>query len=126
MADLIHGDLSYKIIGILYKVYNILGPGFQEKYYQRAIAKVLQKEKIPFLEQVKVNFEINGVEIGKYYIDFVIDHRMVLEIKAKNFFSVKDVKQVLGYLKKSEIEVGLLIAFASESLKIKRILRGLK
>jgi GxxExxY protein len=124
MVDLIHGELSYKIIGILYKVYNTLGPGFQEKYYQRAIAKVFEKENIHFLEQVKVNFDINGVQIGRYFIDFVVDHRIVLEIKSKNSFSVRDIKQVLGYLKKSRIEVGILAAFSSEGLKIKRILRG--
>ena len=124
MGNLIHEELSYKIIGVLYKVYNILGPGFQEKYYQRAIKKVLEKENIPFFEQVRVNFDINGVEIGKYYIDFVIDHKIVLEIKSKNYFSIKDIKQVLGYLKKAKIEVGLLIAFSTEGLKIKRILRG--
>jgi len=124
MGELIHGELTYKIIGILYKVYNILGPGLQEKYYQKAIAKVFQKEGMPFLEQVKINLDLNGVNLGRYYIDFVVDHKIVVEIKVKNFFSIKDIKQVLGYLKKSRIEVGLLIAFTTEGLKIKRILRG--
>ena len=125
MVELIDGDLSYRIIGVLYKIYNTIGPGFQEKYYQRAIKKVLEKESIPFLEQIKVDFDFNGINIGRYYIDFVIDHRMVLEIKAKNFFSIKDIKQVLGYLKKSQIKVGLLVGFTSDGIKIKRILRGI-
>jgi GxxExxY protein len=125
MVDLIHGELSYKVIGILYQVYNVIGPGFQEKYYQKAIAKVFEKKGVPFLEQVKVNLDINGVMIGRYYIDFVVDQRIVLEIKSKSSFSLKDIKQVLGYLKKSRLEVGLLAAFSSEGLKIKRILRGL-
>lgn len=124
MGKLIHEDLSYKIIGILYNIYNTIGPGFQEKYYQKAIRKMLEKEKIPFLEQVKVEFDLNGVSIGRYYIDFVVDHRIVLEIKSKSFFSRKDIKQVLGYLKKSRIEVGLLIGFSTEGLKIKRLIRG--
>jgi GxxExxY protein len=124
MEKLIYGELSYKVIGILYKVFNILGPGLQEKYYQKAIAKVFQKEGIPFLEQIKINLDLNGIKIGRYYIDFVIDHKIVLEIKVKNFFPIKDIKQVLGYLKKSGIKVGLLIAFTTEGLKIKRVLRG--
>jgi GxxExxY protein len=124
MGELIHGELSYRIIGALYDVYNILGPGFQEKYYQKALSKVLKKENIPFLEQVKVDLEYNGITLGKYYIDFVVDHKIVLELKAKSFFSLKDIKQVLGYLKRSRIEVGLLVAFSSEGIKIKRILRG--
>jgi GxxExxY protein len=124
MAELIHGELSYKIIRILYKIYNTIGPGLQEKYYQRAIAQVFDKEGIPFLEQVKVSLDINGLKVGRYFLDFVIDHRLVLEIKSKHFFSLRDIKQVLGYLKKSRIEVGLLVAFSSEGLKIKRLLRG--
>lgn len=124
MMELIYGELSHKIIGILFKVYNIIGPGFQEKYYQRAISKVLEKEGMPFLEQVKVTMDYGGLSIGRYFIDYVIDHKIVLEIKAKSFFSLKDIKQVLGYLKKSRIEVGILAAFTSEGVKIKRILKG--
>jgi len=124
MVDLIYGELSYKLIGILYRIYNTLGPGFQEKYYQRAISKVLARERITFDEQVKVNLEMNGIKIGRYYIDFVIDNHIVLEIKSKNFFSLKDIKQVLGYLKKTGLEVGILSAFTSDGIKIKRILKG--
>jgi len=124
MEGLIHGELSYKIIGILYRIYNTIGSGMQEKYYQKAIAKVFKKEKVPFIEQLKVDIDFDGVKIGRYYIDFVVDHRIVVEIKSKNFFSIKDIKQVLGYLKKSGIEVGLLVGFTADGLKIKRILRG--
>jgi GxxExxY protein len=121
---LICGDLTYKIIGILYGVYNTIGPGFQEKYYQRAIKKMLEKEKLSFLEQVRVEFEWNGTNLGRYYIDFVVENKVVLEIKAKSFFSHKDVRQVLAYLKKTKIEVGLLATFSGEGIKVKRILKG--
>ncbi len=124
MVEFIHGDLSYRIIGVLYKIYNAMGSGFQEKYYQKAIRKVFEKEKIPFLEQVRMDININGTNIGRYYLDFVIDHKIALEIKAKSFFSQKDIRQLLGYLKRSGLEVGLLTAFSSDGLKIKRILRG--
>jgi GxxExxY protein len=124
MVDLIYGELSYRVIGILYKIYNAMGAGFQEKYYQRAVRKVLEKEGLPFLEQVRMDIDIEGAQIGRYYIDFVIDHKIALEIKAKSFFSQRDIRQILGYLKKSGLEVGLLAAFSSEGLKIKRLLRG--
>jgi GxxExxY protein len=122
--ELMHAGLTYKIIGILYKVYNTMGPGFQEKYYQRALRKVFTGEGIPFAEQVKVNLDMEGINIGKYYMDFVIDQKVVLEIKSKSFFSHKDIRQVLAYLKASKIEVGILAAFSSEQMKIKRIIRG--
>jgi GxxExxY protein len=124
MVEFIHGELSYRVIGILYKIYNTMGSGFQEKYYQKAIRKVLEKERIPFLEQVRMDIDVEGANIGRYYIDFVVDHKIALEIKAKSFFSQRDIRQLLGYLKKSGLEVGLLAAFSSEGLKIKRLLRG--
>lgn len=124
MKKLIHEDLSYKLIGVLYDVYNVLGSGFQEKYYQKAIGRVLEKKGIRYFEQVKAEINLYGVSIGRYYIDFIIDDKIVLEIKSKSFFSQRDIKQLLGYLKKTEIQVGILAAFTSEGVKIKRILKG--
>jgi len=124
MADLVHRELSYRIIGILYKIYNTIGGGLQEKYYQKAMRKVFEKNKIPFLEQVRVDLDLDGVCIGRYYLDFVIDHKIALEIKSKLFFSKRDISQILGYLKKSGLELGILAAFTSEGIKFKRILRG--
>ncbi|MCX5750205.1 MAG: GxxExxY protein [Candidatus Saganbacteria bacterium] len=124
MPNLIHGELSYRVVGILYAVHSALGSGFQEKYYQRAIRQILEKEKIPYLEQVRTELIVYGVSIGRYYIDFIIENKIVLEIKAKNYFSQKDIKQVLGYLKKSGLELGILAAFTPDGLKFKRILRG--
>ena len=124
MVEFIHGELSYRVIGILYKIYNTMGSGFQEKYYQKAIRKVLEKEGLPFLEQVRMDIDVEGAQIGRYYIDFAIDHKIALEIKARSFISQRDIRQILGYLKKSGLEVGLLAAFSSEGLKIKRLLRG--
>ena len=125
MVDkLIHEDLSFRVIGVLYKVYNVLGSGFQEKYYQKAIGRVFDKEKMLYTEQVKFPIKLDGINIGKYYIDFIIENKMVLEIKSKSFFSQRDIKQVLGYLKRSGIDLGILAAFTSEGVKIKRIVRG--
>mgnify|MGYP001604295094 CR=1 FL=1 len=124
MTELIHKDLSYKIIGILYEVYNNFGPGYQEKYYQKAIKMALEKASIPYLEQVRADLEYKGKFIGRYYIDFVVNYKIVLEIKVSVNFSKRDIRQVLGYLKQSGLELGILAYFASEGLKFKRILKG--
>lgn len=124
MVDLIYEELSFQLIGVLYKIHNTLGHGFQEKYYQRAIGKVLDKEKIKYREQVMFPIALDGVNIGRYYVDFVVENKIVLEIKSKSFFSQRDIKQLLGYLKISGIDLGILAAFTSEGVRIKRILRG--
>ena len=124
MVEIVHKDLSYKIVGILYEIYNNLGPGYQEKYYQSAIKMALEREGVPFLEQVRADMDFKGKFIGRYYIDFVVGHKIVLEIKVSTNFSRRDIRQVIGYLKKSGLELGILATFANESLKFKRILKG--
>src|SRR3989344_4718542 len=99
MIKLIEKDLSYKIVGILFDVYNSLGGGYQEKYYERAIAKELTVNKIGFKEQIHVPLSYKGDSIGRYFLDFLIENKIVLEIKVGSKFYVRDIKQVLSYLK---------------------------
>lgn len=124
MAEIIHKELSFKVIGLLYDIYNNLGAGYQEKYYQNAIRMAFEKEKIPFLEQVRTDLDYKGKFIGRYFIDFVVAHKIVLELKTSLNFSRKAIRQVLCYLKKSGLDLGILVSFGGESLKFKRILRG--
>ena len=124
MADLVYPELSYKITGILYKVYNQMGGGYQEKYYQRAVKRELFTSKIPFLEQVRTDFNYNGKIVGRYYVDFIIDHKIALELKATPNFSIKDTMQVLNYLKQSNLKLGILASFNRNNVIYRRILRG--
>jgi len=124
MAELIYPEMSYKLIGILFKVYNQLGGGYQEKYYQQAIKRELFVNQIPFLEQVRTDFNYNGKIIGRYYLDFIVDHKIVLEIKTTPSFSTKDIMQVLNYLKQSSLQLGILASLNRNNMIYKRILRG--
>jgi len=124
MADLIHPELSYKIIGILYKVYNLLGGGYQEKYYQQAIRREFVMNNIPFLEQVRTDFTYFDKPLGRYYLDFIVDHKIVLELKITPSFSTKDTMQVLNYLKQSGLELGILASLNRNNIIYKRILKG--
>ena len=124
MAELVHPELSYKIVGILYKIYNQMGGGFQEKYYQHAIKRELFSQKIPFLGQVRADFNYDGKIIGRYYLDFIIDHKVVLELKITPGFSKKDIMQVLNYLKQSNLQLGILVSLNRNNIMFKRILKG--
>ncbi|MFH0887187.1 MAG: GxxExxY protein [bacterium] len=126
MTSLVEPELSYKLVGILYKVYNKLGSGYQEKHYQRSITEELTNNNMPFLEQVKINLKYNGISIGKYYLDFIIDYKIVLEIKITPIFSRKEINQILNYLKESHLKLGILASFYKTGIKLKRILRGYK
>ena len=117
--DLIYPELSYIIVGILYETHSRLGNRLHEKYYQRAIASLLKKTKLPFKEQIPVNILIEGEKIGKYFLDFLIDGKIILEIKTIPFFKQQDFNQ---YLKFSGHELGILANFRTDSLVFKRVL----
>ncbi len=124
MANLVYPELSYKIIGVLFKIYNQMGGGYQEKYYQRVVKRECFAQNIPFLEQVRVDLVYEQKQIGNYYMDFVLDHKIVLELKIVPRFSTKDIMQVLNYLKQSGLELGILASFSRNGLFYKRILKG--
>lgn len=124
VAQLVHPALSYKLVGILYKVYNELGGGYQEKVYQAAVKKELIKNRLGYIEQVGVDLLYNEAKIHRYRLDFVIEHKIVLELKVTPRFSPRDIMQVLGYLKRSGLELGILVNMNRGGIFFKRILKG--
>lgn len=119
---IIYKDLSYKIVGILFKVYTKLGGRYQEKYYQRAIEEELKKEKIRYKKEIYVDLLYNEKKIGKYVLDFLINNKVVLEIKTVSKLKPEDFRQVLGYLKSKKLELGILANFRGKKVVFKRIL----
>lgn len=119
--DILYPELSYKIVGILYEIYNELGYGYQEKYYEKAIARSFEKEKLDYKEQLHVSFEFKNEKIGDYFLDFLVDDKIVLELKKGDKFSRKNIEQVYGYLKAKNLKLGIIAQFAPNGLKFKRI-----
>lgn len=124
MTDLVYPELSYKIVGLLFEIYNELGGGYQEKYYQRAVALALKKAKITYKEQLLVPLSFNGTSIGRYFVDFIIDDKIVLELKINPIFYKRDINQVLAYLKSSSLKLAILASFTRTGLKFQRVLKG--
>jgi GxxExxY protein len=117
-----HKDLSYKIVGLMYEVYNEFGHGYQEKYYERAVAKIFTENNIKYIRQAPCKLVYKGEIIGKYYIDFVVENKMVVELKKGNYFPKKNIEQVVAYLKTTKLDLGLLVNFTSNNVKFRRIL----
>src|SRR3990167_9291085 len=120
--DLIFPDLSYAIVGVLYEVYNQLGSGFQEKYYQRAIAGAFQKKNIIFEREVCIPLQYDTMNIGHYYLDFLIDGKVILEVKSGEYFARGNIDQVIRYLKATNKQLGILANFTRHGVIYKRIL----
>ena len=121
---LVYPELSYKLLGVCFDVHTELGGKYQEKYYQRAVEIRLQELNIPYKKELVVDLEFSGKKIGKYFLDFVIDGKIVLELKAAPGFLRSDFRQVSAYLKAKNLKLGILINFRGAKLTYKRILNS--
>jgi len=122
MSDIPNKEFTYQIIGSAYNVYNRLGYGYQEKYYQRAFAEELKKLQIPHQKEKMIKIKYNDRIIGRYFIDFEVANKLAVELKIGNEFYKKYINQVLAYLKSSNIKLGLLIMFSKTGIRIKRLI----
>lgn len=119
--DLVYPELSYKITGILFEVFKDIGPGFKEKHYQRAVAIALKDGGFNLQEQVPVPLMFREKKIGINFLDFLIDGKIILELKRGDSFSGQSMDQVNQYLKATKIKLALLAAFTSKGVKVKRL-----
>ena len=111
MADGKHVDISGKVIGAFFKVYNSLGYGFNEKVYENALAIELRKAGLKAVKQQEIVVYYDGENVGDYRADIVVDDVVIVELKAVRELAEEHEAQLLNYLKATNIEVGLLLNF---------------
>lgn len=117
-----HEVLTHQIIGSAMEVHTYLGNGFQEVIYQRALAIELNSRNIVFAREVEMPVFYKNHEIGLRRVDFFIESKVVVEIKAVIQLEDVHLAQALNYLEAFNIETGLLINFGSKSLQFKRLI----
>ena len=122
--NIVYPELSYQIMGILFKVHNVLGPTLLEKYYQRAVAKELTEQNISFKREALVRLMYESTPIGNYRLDFIIDEKLILELKANKYTNPSFYKQVVAYLRQTDLQLAILANFRRERLEYKRILNS--
>lgn len=123
--DLIYPELSYKLVGLAYNVHNQLGHGHLEKIYQKAYAKELKEANIEFREQAPYKVIYKKEVIGNNYLDFLIEGKIIIELKRSDFHSKKYIDQISNYIKVSNLKLALLINFTTNGVRIKRIVNDL-
>lgn len=123
--DLLYPDLSYKIIGCAFDVYNSLGSGHHEKYYQKALCEAFSEKGLKYQEQVNFPLRYRQKIIGRKLLDFLIENKIVVEIKKGERFSKTHIDQVIDYLKISNLKLSILINFGSQGVAFKRIINFL-
>jgi GxxExxY protein len=106
-----HRELTEKIIGVFYDVYNELGHGFLETIYEQALAIALAQAGMKVERQVGVSVWFRSQQVGDFRADMRVDGKVLLELKAARAIDQAHEKQLLNYLRATDIEVGLLLNF---------------
>ena len=114
-------ELTYKINGCAMKVHRTLGNGFQEVIYQRCLAIELEKAGLGYAREVNQVIYYEGIEVGMRRADFVIEEKIIVELKAVIILEDVHLAQIKNYLVAYNFESGLLINFGATSLEYKRI-----
>lgn len=121
--ELKYKDITEKILGASFEVHTFLGNGFQEVIYQRALAWEMKQNGLEFAREIEqhIFYKELSEPIGTRRADFVVEGKVLVELKA--VIQLEDVHwaQVLNYLKAYKLEVGLLINFGSKSMTFKRL-----
>ncbi len=107
-----------------FKIFNDVGYGHSEKYYQKLLESLLESENIVFEREFLTRQIYNGKEVGKYFFDFLIDNKIILELKVRPSLGYTHIKQVVDYLRASNYKLSILIYFTREGVKYRRVLNG--
>jgi GxxExxY protein len=115
--------LTSKIINCAFKVFNVLGYGLPEKVYQTAMAREMETLKIHFKRECYGNIKYYDQIVGKYFLDFLVENKVAVELKVRNNQYKSDEKQLLSYLTAKNIKIGLLLIITDSGVKIKRMIK---
>lgn len=119
--DLIYPDLSYKIIGSLFSVWTGLGGGHRENFYQKAVSREFESRGMEHKKELPAKISYKEQIVGIYYFDFLIEDKIVLETKVRDYFSKKDIDQLYGYLRAKNLKLGIIAHFTKTGVKVKRV-----
>ena len=119
--NIIHKDLSYKIVELALEVHNELGCGFLEKVYENALMILFEREGIPAKQQAPADVYFENKVVGQYFADILVDNKIILELKTVDTMANVHKAQVLNYLRATGIKLGLVLNFAKPRFEYKRL-----
>jgi GxxExxY protein len=118
---MLYEDITRKIIGCSMKVHSVLGSGFQEVIYQRALAIEMAKQGLSFQREMEMPIYYDEENIGTRRVDFFVEEKIMVELKAISLLDSLQLSQAMNYLEAYNLPVGLLINFGGRSLDHKRV-----
>ncbi|MDD3888189.1 MAG: GxxExxY protein [Patescibacteria group bacterium] len=122
MEGIIYKKECFILNGILFKIQNDLGTKFLERHYQRALEARLLENKISYQKEFPINIYYANKLLGKFYADFVVYDKIIIELKTTNYISSENIKQMIRYLEATKLKLGLLVNFRVRPIEIKRVI----
>ena len=122
--DYKHSDITRKIIGAAMQVHKVLGSGFQEVIYQRALTIEMTKRGVAFAREVDMPIFYDNQQIGTRRVDFLVEDKVIVELKALTKLEDVHLAQAINYLEAYRLEVGLLLNFGAKSLEPRRVINS--
>ena len=117
-----HEKVTHSIIGCAMEVHKLFGNGFQEVIYQRALGIEMNLQNISYVRELEMPLFYKGYEVGTRRVDFLVENKIMVELKAVISLEDTHLAQGLNYLEAYNLEIGLLINFGARSLQFKRLL----
>ena len=118
---MLHQELTSAIINAFYTVYNQLEYGFLEKVYENALAHELRKRGFQVQQQVPIKVYYDGVAVGEYFADLLVEEKVILELKAAEEIGIAHEAQLINYLKATHKEVGLALNFGPKPAFVRKV-----
>jgi len=120
--EYLYQELTKKIINSCFKTYNQLGYGCPERVYQKSFEIELQNANIRYQRELYAKILYGGKIAGRFYLDFLIENKVALELKVRRNMYESDWIQLLNYLKATKLQLGILAVFTRDKVKIKRVI----
>lgn len=117
---LLYKELAYKLVGCFYEVYNELGPAHKEQIYHEALKIAFTEQKIQFKDRPRLKIQFKGTNVGVYEPDFIIEDKIIVEIKSLLNLPKVIEKQLYYYLRGTQYSLGYLVNFGNENIDIRR------
>jgi GxxExxY protein len=123
VSETASAELTGRVIGLAMKVHSVLGNGFLESVYQRALAHEFRKAGLRYELEKAIQVHYDDEPVGDFFADFLVENVLIIELKAVQTLAVVHEVQTVNYLKATSIETGLLLNFGAERLEYRKKFR---
>ena len=122
MSYLILPQESYKLMGMLFEVHNAMGPIYEEKHYVDAVEAIFKRERVNYIREKRIKLHFKNLKVPNFIPDFIVWDCIILDIKAKRYIQLSDIRQMSRYIKETGLPLGIIANFKRKKLEYKRII----